>query len=60
MQHNEAFIAWLCLNLKPLEVIKDALIQVEQEKLTCISFIKEGEAAYVSERYNNKPYLICT
>ena len=39
---NSNFIAWVCPNLKPLEVIEDALVQVEQEKLTCISFIRIG------------------
>lgn len=60
MQGNSNFISWLCPNLKPLEVIQGALIQVEQEKLTEISFIKEGEAEYVSQRFNNQPYLICS
>ena len=53
MQGNSNFISWLCPNLKPLEVIQGALIQVEQEKLTEISFIKKGEAEYVSQRFMN-------
>jgi hypothetical protein len=40
--------------------MKGSLIQVEQEKLTHISFIKEGEAEYILQRYNNQPYLICS
>ena len=47
-QNHTNFVAWVCPHLKPLEVIEGALIQVEQEKLTCISFIRMGEVAYVS------------
>ena len=57
---NSNFIAWVCPNLKPLEVIQGALVQVEQEKLSCISFIREGQVAYVSQRYRDHPYLICS
>lgn len=57
---NSNFIAWVCPNLKPLEVIEGALIQVEEEKLTSISFIRTGEVAYVSQRYRDHPYLICS
>lgn len=28
--------------------------------MTHISFIKEGTAEYIVQRYNNKPYLICS
>lgn len=60
VKENTNFIAWVCPNLKPLEVIKGALVQVEQEKLACISFIRTGEVAYVSQRYRDQPYLICS
>ena len=60
VRDNTNFIAWVCPNLKPLEVIQGALVQVEQEKLACISFIRIGEVAYVSQRYRDHPYLICS
>ena len=33
------FISWLCPQLQPLQVIEDAYIQMEMDKLTHISFI---------------------
>jgi hypothetical protein len=43
--------------LKPLEVMTDSYVQVEEDRLTHINFLKKGTAVYVIPRYNNKKYI---
>lgn len=54
------FISWLCPQLKPLQVIEGAYIQMELDKLTHVSFIKSGEGSYVLPNYKNREYVKIT
>ena len=57
VKEDQNFISWLSPLLKPLQVIDEAFIQVEQDKLTHISFLREGKASYVLPNYKNAEYL---
>ena len=48
---NKNFISWMCPLLQPLQIIDGAYIQMEGDKLTHISFIKQGKASYVLPNY---------
>ena len=43
--------------MKPLQVLEGAYIQKENDKLTHISFLKEGKASYVLPNYKNRDYI---
>jgi CRP-like cAMP-binding protein len=54
---DKAFIAWIGVVIRPLNIQEQEYICKEGEEIIEIYFLVKGKAGYVLPRYDNRPYF---
>ena len=51
------FIAWICPKLKPMVLSPEQYIFMDDDEVSCIYFLINGEAGFVLPKYENQMYI---